>query len=527
MRFFSILLFLPFFLFAKIDSQDILHQMSLDEKIGQLFMIPACPKRDLSHLNDLKKVIKKFHVGGVIVKQSDPTTQIHFLNHLQFLSHQPLIVSADAEWGLGMRMEKAISFPKNMTLGAIEDNDLLYELGKEIAKELKAVGVHINLAPVIDININPMNPTINIRAFSDDKSKVTQKAYQLMKGMQDENILACLKHFPGYGDVKVDPHLDLPIASHDRKRLEEVELYPYDFLIKNGALAIMSAHIILSKLSDKPATMSKEIIDILITDKNYKNLLITDALNMKALTNNYTIEDIALSSHIAGHDILLYGDHILPNIDDILMHQIPKAFEAIKKAYISNKLPIEKLDAHVLKILKAKEKLNLFENRYTPAYNENIILNPEAYKLKNELFKKSITTIKNETLFPIDLKKIIYLSSKKDITQDLIATKLISKDILVFSVFDDFKIPANKISYLTIYQSDLSEDLFEKIKNLDPNKTAVFFLGSPYLLNDYILKNFKNITLSYEEEREAILATLDFMLGNIKADGQIPIQLKK
>ena len=533
MRFLFFLLFCPLFLFAISFSEKILDQMSLDEKIGQLFMIPACPKRDFCHLNDLEKTIKKFHIGGVIVKQSDPESQIKFLNYLQSLSKYPLIVSADAEWGLGMRMEKTISFLKNMTLGAIDDDDLLYELGKEIGLELKAVGVHINLAPVVDINCRAKNPTINIRAFSDDKNIVTKKAYLLMKGMQDENIIACLKHFPGYGDVLTDPHLDLPVAYHETKRLNEIELFPYDFLIKNSAKAIMTGHIMLPKLCNKPATMSKEILDILLNQKNYKNLLITDALNMKALTKHYSIEDIAFYSHLAGNDILLYGDHIAPNIDDILLNQVPIAFKALKEAYVTKKLDIAKLNKHVLKILKAKEKLNLFENRFTPPYDANVILNPDAYQLKYDLFKKALTIVKNGSLFS-DQKlnfnnnsDFVYLSSKKDISQDLIALTFALKNIFSFSIFDIdyFSLPKDNISILTIYQSDLSDELFKKMQKLDPDKTLIIFLGSPYLLK-YFVNDFNNILLGYEEEKEAIQVVIDFILNNFQAKGVLPIDLE-
>jgi beta-glucosidase-like glycosyl hydrolase len=506
-------------------SEEILSGMTLDEKIGQLFMIPACPKRDENHLKDLKKLLDVYHIGSVIIKQSDPIIQISFLNYLQSISKYPLLVSADAEWGLAMRMENTIAFPKNMTLGAVSEDSLIYEMGKEIGRMLRSVGVHINLAPVVDINNNPLNPIIKIRAFSDDKYKVAKKALQLVNGMKDENVIACIKHFPGYGDIVTDPHLGLPVAYHDYKRLQDIEFYPYDFLIDQGVEAIMTAHIMLPNLSDKPATMSKKIIDILIKDKNYKNLIITDALNMKALTDHYSIEEIALESHMSGNDILLYGDHIGPNVDDILNNQIPRAFNAIKQAYLDNKLNEKYLDKCVLKILKAKESLKLFENRSVPDYDPKIILNPNALFLKKRLFDQALTIVKNNnSIFPIDLnKKIAYISSKKDLADDLIAQDFLSdfKSYTIDSV--NFNFPSYDYVIIGIYESDLSEDLINRINKLKAKNISIFFFGSVYKMIQFL--NFENIILAYEEDDYAIESAIDFIRNRIKANGILPIHI--
>jgi len=363
--------------------------MSLDEKIGQLFMIPLCPKRDDYHMQDVKKLICKYHIGGIIVKQSDPETQINCLNDLQKISKLPLIVAADAEWGLGMRMEKTISYPKNIYLSNIEDESLLYELGCEIARQLKLVGVHINLAPVVDIDTSD-NDFLSERSFGKDPSLVAKKAKVLVLGMQSQNILATLKHFPGYNAVEIDPHLNLPKTSHIKNRLENFDFIPYKELIEDVAF-IMTAHILLYNISNIPASMSKEIItELLIDTLGFQGIIITDALNMKALTNLYSIEDIALYAHIAGNDILLYGDHINPNVDDIIARQIPLAFFAIKQAYLKNILDEKKLDRQVLKILKAKEKLNLFENRFIDEFDEKKLNSQNAYLLKEKLEKESL-----------------------------------------------------------------------------------------------------------------------------------------
>ncbi|NGX34215.1 MAG: Beta-hexosaminidase [Candidatus Anoxychlamydiales bacterium] len=526
LRILFLFIILPFFLFSKNTSEEILKKMTLDEKIGQLFMLPACPKSDENHLKDLEEVITKYHLGGVIAKQSDAKTQIVFLNHLQKISNLPLFVSADAEWGLGMRMEDTISFPKNMTLGAIQNDELLYEMGKEIATQLKAVGVHINFAPVIDINSNSKNPIINVRSFSDNKEIVAKKANLLMQGMQDQNIIACPKHFPGLGDVIVDPHLDIPIAYHSLDRLENIEFYPYDVLINKNAKAIMTAHVLFPKLSDLPVTLCKEILDILTENKNFKNLLITDALNMKALTKYYEAGEIALLAHIAGNDILLYGAIGKISVDEIILDFFPKAFTAIKQAYLEKSLDEGKLNRHVLKILKAKEDLNLFENRYAPDYNPEVILSPEAYDLKQKLFYEALTIYKNDGLLPVDLNtNVLFLTSSQNLTESFLVKKLVLEGIDCKSIYErHLELSSKNLVILNIYESCVTEKLLDKMKALDPDKTIIFFFGSPYYLEDF--KEFKNIVLAYQEDECAYKAVLEYIFGDISANGKIPIDAK-
>ncbi len=387
MRFFLFLI-IPIFLFSKDLSESIVSEMSLDEKIGQLFIIPVSPIRDEEHRKVLKEIINQYHIGGLIVKQSDPNSQIECLNYLQRECKLPLIVMADAEWGLGMRMSNVISYPQNIYLGKLENNQLIYDLGKEIARQLKLVGVHLNLAPVVDVNSNPSNPVIKSRSFSADPEVVSEKASYFVKGQNSENILSCAKHFPGHGDTEVDSHRGLPIIKQDRKRLDNIELKPYARLISEGIDSIMTAHILFPLLSDLPATMSKEVIQgLLRDDMHFKGIIISDALNMKALTEHYSIEEIALKSHMAGVDLLLYGAHKYEDIDDILLNHIPRAFKAIKKAYEEKLLEEKKLDEHLLRILKAKEKLTLFKNRFVEEFDEEKLNSKNAYDLQDKIEK--------------------------------------------------------------------------------------------------------------------------------------------
>ncbi|MBI5346063.1 MAG: hypothetical protein HZB76_02850 [Chlamydiae bacterium] len=504
-------------------AQNTLSQMSLDEKIGQLFMIPACPLRDEKHFKDVENLIEKYHIGGIIIKVSDPISQINLLNRLQKFSEYPLIVSADAEWGLGMRMKDTISFPKNMTLGAIQDNHYIYLLGKEIAKELRAVGVHIDLAPVVDVGTNPLNP-IGMRLFSDDAEIVVIKSGLMIKGLQEGGVLACAKHFLSLGAVPIDTHLDLPTLNKSKEELNNLELIPFKNGINLGVSCVMSAHIFVPALSKNPATLSYEIIESLLKKElNFQGLVITDALNMKALVKYFSIEDIAILAHKAGNDILLYGDHINPNIDDILINMVPKAFEAIKKEYVEKRLDEKKLDEHVLKILLAKQKLLLHEDRFTQ-YNNDLINSVNGLKLKEELYQKAITLVKDDNhLMDGNFQKTVVLNL---LGNDFVFSKLqamVNGNFITSlndNIWDVLK-NADKVILLASMKN------FDKqvLNSLEPTKTLIVWFGSPYALDQF--KDFSSIMIAYEDDMVAKQVVEDILLKELKPVGKMPIRLLK
>ncbi|OGN64970.1 MAG: hypothetical protein A3E80_00515 [Chlamydiae bacterium RIFCSPHIGHO2_12_FULL_49_9] len=353
----------PFSLCASWADETLL-QMTLDEKIGQLFALPFCPLRGEDHLKDWEILQSEYHIGNAIVKQSNPMTQILRLNQLQAASKLPLLILADAEWGLAMRMTDTIAFPKNGNLGSIEDLSLIEELGFEIGREAKRVGIHINLAPVADVNSNPSNPIIGIRSFGDNPYRVADLVSAFIRGHERAGTLACAKHFPGHGDTSIDSHKGLPLISVSKKRLGVLEFIPFQKAIDSNVSCIMSAHILVPQIDpDHPASLSSFLLrEILRQDLNFKGLIISDALNMRALADRYSVEKIAFLAHGAGTDLLLYGDHKAPNIDQIIRVDIPRAFNALKEKYLAGSL--KDLDESVLRILKVKEKLRLHEDRF-------------------------------------------------------------------------------------------------------------------------------------------------------------------
>ncbi len=349
-------------------ADSVLDRMTLEEKIGQLFMVQmqsVWPQRDLDSLASL---IRNYHIGGIIVFKGGPYRQAECINRMQSEASVPLLVGIDGEWGLSMRMDSTIRFPRQMTLTAMGNDSMIYETAAEIGRQCKRTGIQLNFAPDIDINNNPLNPVINTRSFSDDKTVVSRHGMQYMKGLQDNKVIACAKHFPGHGDTDTDSHYSLPVINKSEKELDTLEWYPFKQLINGGVDCIMTGHLNVPLLDDEnnPASLSSKIIrTYLEKDLDFKGIIVSDALNMKgAMIEGAKPGDMELKALLAGNDILLMSENV------------PQAFEKIKTAVEKRKFRKSKLDDRVRKILMVKHWVGL--NHYTPIDTTNIYydLNP-------------------------------------------------------------------------------------------------------------------------------------------------------
>jgi beta-N-acetylhexosaminidase len=376
-----------------------IQQMSLDECIGQLIMVPVHPKKGEENEALVKSYVEDYHVGGLIMFQGGPQRTIQLINQYQALSTLPMLVAIDGEWGVQMRLDSVLALPKQMLLGAIQENQLIYDYGRLVAEQCKRLGIHINFAPVVDINNNSQNPVIGDRSFGESRSKVTDKAYKYMKGMEDHGIMTCLKHFPGHGDTHTDSHYDLPIIKHSKERLDSVELYPFKQLFKLGASSVMVAHLhipALDKTENLPTTLSHKVVTELLQLKlKSEGLIFTDALNMKGVTKHFKDGEAEVKALQAGVDILLMPENV------------EKAIVAIKKAIINGDLDTFYLKEKVRKILRVKYKLGL--THFTPIPVEKVgedLNQPTHREFIQKLAEKSITLLKNENkLIPISPDK--------------------------------------------------------------------------------------------------------------------------
>lgn len=373
----------------------VLRTFTLDEKIGQMIMVRVYANDPKSRVDSITKDICEYNLGGLIFFKGGPVGQAKMTNYYQNIAKTPLFIAIDGEWGLGMRMkDSTISFPKQMTLGAIQDDKLIYEMGKEIAREFRRVGLTINFAPVVDINSNPKNPVINTRSFGEDKDNVAKKGIAYTKGMQDGGLLGSAKHFPGHGDTDKDSHKTLPVISHTLNQIDNIDLYPFKQMISAGVSSVMVAHLFIPALEKKDklaSSLSKNIITKLLKQKLcYDGLIFTDALDMKGIVNFNDPGEASLEALMAGNDILL-----LPSNTD-------STVKKIKEAVYNGQIIEQELDYHCKKILSYKYRVGL--NKYKPIKLKGLvddINNPKGELLNRKLYESAITLVLNNNLIPI------------------------------------------------------------------------------------------------------------------------------
>jgi beta-N-acetylhexosaminidase len=386
---------------------NVFRSLSTEEKIGQLLM----PRANLSgkgyDRNKLITWIKRYKIGGLVFFAGNPTEQAIITNELQSYSKTPLFIGEDFEWGLSMRLDSTDRFPYQMTLGAMNGNDSLIEaMGAEIGRQCRAMGVHINYAPVVDVNNNPKNPVINFRSFGENKQNVTTKSAAYMKGLQSQRVIATAKHFPGHGDTDVDSHHDLPVIRHSMERLDETELFPFKYLIRNGLAGLMTAHIQIPSLDSTPnlaATLSKPIItDLLRKRLGYEGLVMSDAMDMKGVVKHFPGNEAIILALIAGNDLI-------ETFEDV-----PGAVSAIQDAIRSGRISMADIDDKVKRILKAKAWVGL--DKYVPVEISSLkkkLNTPHSDLLNRKMAEQSITLLfnKNEILPIRDLTRSIAVLS--------------------------------------------------------------------------------------------------------------------
>lgn len=387
-----------------------LAKMSCDEKIGQLFMIAAYVDRDFATreianpgiIEEIDHYISRYHIGGIAyVGPSEILKQVALTNHYQEISTLTLLVAQDMEWGLSMRMKEALRFPKNIALGFLEDSSLVYKMGKEIGRQAKLIGVHMNLSPVLDVNIEPENLAINVRSFGSSPELVVEKGIAMIHGLQEAGVIASAKHFPGLGDITVDPHLGLPVSHHPKERFEKIEFYPFRKAIQAGVLSIQTEHLLIPALdAENPASLSPEIVEkILKKEMGFEGVVLSGALRMKALTQKWSDEEIAVKAFLAGSDILL------------MPQDLSKAFAALKKAREDGKITQEQIDSRVLKILRLKERMGLHHSKIVALPRLEQFKTPEAKVLKARLYQAATKVMRDANhLLPLSSpSKIAYV----------------------------------------------------------------------------------------------------------------------
>ncbi|MDR1864004.1 MAG: serine hydrolase [Bacteroidales bacterium] len=364
------------------------NSLTAEQRIGQLLLVAAYSNKDQAHVDQVSECVEKYRIGGLIFFQGGPKRQVLLTNYYQRLSQTPLLIAMDAEWGLGMRLDSCISFPRSMPLGAVEDLDLIYSMGREIGMQCRRMGVHLNFAPVTDINNQPSNPVIGIRSFGENRDEVTRRSIPYMSGLQDEHVLAAAKHFPGHGNTVSDSHHSLPVTGDSYRSLDTLEWVPYRELIRRELTGVLAAHIHVPALDSTPnlaASLSRRVLTEILRDSlKFKGLIYTDALNMKGVSRFFSPGELEIRALQAGADVLLMPDNV------------PVAIAAVKAAIDSGRIDSKQIELSCRRILAAKQWAGL--NRYQPTDTTALMADlhcSEAELLNRRLTESSLTVVQN------------------------------------------------------------------------------------------------------------------------------------
>ena len=501
-------------------------KLSMDERIGQLYIVALYTNKDQNHISGVRKLVEQERIGGIILMQDDAEQEIALVNEFQKKSRVPMLFGMDAEWGLYQRIKTAHKFPWAMTLGAIQDNNLVYEMASKIAEDAKKMGIYWNFAPVVDVNTNPKNPIIGNRSFGSDVQNVIAKSLAYAQGLQDNGVLAAIKHFPGHGDTDVDSHLDLPVVKHSLERLNKIELVPFKALMDKKIGGAMIAHLYVPQLEkgkNIPASISYDIVTNLLKNKfRYEGLVITDALNMNAVAKKYPAGELDLRAFKAGNDVLLFSQ------------DVPTGKKLIKEAIQKGEISEKRLEESVKKILKTKYLLGLQNLRPLSSEGINNALNNDSHaKISEKLYANALTLLKDEKqLFPLREKEVYYLPLE-EASHEVFLQEL-SKEIKVKKIsFKEIQsIPENAVVIIGLHKDNStaykpykisweSKRLINQVKSR--NKVILNVFGSPYALQDVDISGISSVLVSYENNPLSMKATAEAYLGKQKINGRLPV----
>lgn len=501
--------------------------LSQDEKLGQLFIVALYTNKDENHINQVRNIVVNDKIGGLILMQDDAAREINLVNEFQQKSKVPLMIGMDAEWGLYQRIAAAHKFPWAMTLGAIQDKGLIYQMASKIAEDCKRMGINWDFAPVVDVNTNPNNPIIGNRSFGSEVNNVINSALSYSNGLQDNNILAAIKHFPGHGDTSTDSHLDLPVVPHNIDRLNTVELAPFKALMNKGIGGVMVAHLYVPSLESAkgiPASVSKNIITGLLKEKlGFKGLIITDALNMGAVANKYNPGELDALAFKAGNDIMLFSQGVA------------EGKKLIQKAIDNGEIPQSRVEESVKKILLTKYFLGL--SQYTPKNPENVnydLNNVSHKKLVQNLYANALTLLKDEKkLLPLNCKGTYYYVPLEEAPYQTFANQLnLRTTVIVKKASEINTIPANSTVIVGFHKDNstaykpykISAESKKVLADLTKNQNVILnVFGSAYALKDMDLTKVSTVLVSYENNDDSMTATADALNGKTKILGRLPV----
>lgn len=516
------------------------NSLTLEQRVGQLICMRA-NQVDKPYYEDVAKYIKLYDIGGVCFFRYDGEKQVDQANKWQAMSQTPLMVSIDAEWGLAMRVKNTIHYPYQMTLGAITDNNLIYQMGEQIAEQCQRMGVHVNFAPVVDVNSNPANPIIGMRSFGEDPQKVGEKGVAYALGMQSKGMITTMKHFPGHGNTATDSHLTLPTVTRTLDEVQNIELAPFRYMIENGVNGAMVGHLYfpaIEKVKNTSSSLSYGVVtELLKEEMGFKGLIFTDGLDMKGVSETVQPKDVPYEAFMAGNDVL------------ILPADVPYAIKSIKSAAERDPKVMARVEESCKKILTYKYRAGL--NHYRPSSTTNLFddLKKQEYKdLRQTLFDNAVTMLRNDNVFPLaKTKKIAVVTignTKNDVNNGLhengynttsfvcqkeeISTKSAAW-LKQLEAFDLVVVNIEKTTMFAASNYGISEETVNFFNRLVAQNDVVLNLfACPYALDMFRINNsVKGLLVGYEDEVPAVKAVVAIMSGLQNAKGTLPVSTSK
>lgn len=518
----------------------VFNSLTPQQRIAQLMVVRESGINSggvIFYTDKVEELIRNYNIGAICLFQGGPVKQAGFINYFQQVAQTPLMVCIDGETGLGMRMTDSVyKFPDQLTLGAVQDAAIVYEVGKAIGAQCRREGINVNYAPVIDINNNPNNPVINFRSFGEDKYKVALFGTQMMRGIQENGVMACAKHFPGHGDVSVDSHLDLPVITKSYASLDSLELYPFKVLFNEGVGSVMIAHLSIPAIDNTPHMPSslsrKNVTDLLRNTLGFKGISFTDALEMQGVAKYFPQGDAAVHSLVAGNDMLcLPGD-------------VPLAIQKIQAAISNKTLDSIDIDNRVKKVLLAKYNLGLNKVGYINPANLHEDLNKDVIALRRKVARHAITLLrlKDAAIFPLkNDKKVAYVGIgipdtntiatflKIENNADVFLLKYTDEAAIADSIlkhiegnYDAVVIGVHQFNKFPAGNFGFSTNALNLIKNIQGSMPAITMVfGNPYALKNFCEAD--NLVECYEDDPVFQEAAYNWLNGNFVAEGKLPV----
>jgi beta-N-acetylhexosaminidase len=525
-------------------TDSVMKTLTPDQRIAQLFMVAAWSNKNATHVKEITTLVTKYRIGGLIFMQGGPVRQAQLTNKYQKLSKVPLMIAMDAEWGLSMRIDSTVVFPRQMTLGAMQNDSLIYFMGRDMARQCKRLGVQISFSPDADVNNNAANPVIGTRSFGEDKFAVTRKALMYMNGLQQGGVLACGKHFPGHGDTESDSHKTMPLISHSKERLDSLELFPFKGLIHGGIGSMMVAHLSIpayDTAANTPTTLSKKVVTGLLREElGFRGLVFTDALNMKGVSSYYAQGEVDVKALLAGNDVLLFsGD-------------VPKALAAIKAAIARKEISQAEIDERCRRILLAKQWMGLTTKPLVKLKNlVNDLNTPASDWLNHQMAENAVTLLRNDQqLLPLrrpDTLRIASVTlgtSRPGLFHERLA---LYAGVTPFALENDAKQPEfdtllNKLSgfnMVVVALSAVSQRTANNF-NIHPQTSALLaalqakrktvvaaVFGSAYAADQIPeLQRCNAVIIGYESLPALQDVAAQLVFGGVSAKGKLPVTLK-